>query len=232
MPSDQPNREHPLRLVIVSPHLDDGVLSIGAAMAGWARSGHRVELVTVLGCHPESASPAGGWDRRADFETEGEAARGRRDEDRQAADILGVSPTWLPFGSLDYERLGDDDDVWDALVSYLGADVVLVPGSPLMHPDHAWLFALFAERMPAERLGLYAEQPYTYKGGAAPFPSVGAAPRDRLAKWRAIRRYRSQLPLLGMSGVIAPARLAWADERVRWPDDLELGHRAPRRGGR
>jgi LmbE family N-acetylglucosaminyl deacetylase len=217
MPTD-PQREHSLRLVIVSPHGDDGVLSVGAGMAAWARSGYRVELLTVLGCDPESQAPAGGWDHRAGFVTEGDAARGRRDEDRRASEILGVSPTWLPFGSLDYERHGDDDDVWDAMVSVRDADLVLVPGSPLTHPDHAWLSALVGERMPTERVGFYAEQPYTQRDGGVPFSSVGAEPRDRLAKWRAIRRYRSQLPLLGMAGVVASARLAWADERVKWPD--------------
>jgi LmbE family N-acetylglucosaminyl deacetylase len=218
MATDLQHQERSLRLVIVSPHADDGVLSVGAAMAAWARSGYRVELLTVLGCDPESQAPAGGWDHRAGFVTEGDAARGRRDEDRHASEILGVSPTWLPFGSLDYERHGDDDEVWDAMVSVRDADFVLVPGSPLTHPDHAWLFALVAERMPMERLGLYAEQPYTQRDGGAPFSPVDAEPRDRLAKWRAIRSYRSQLRLLGMAGVVAPARLALVVERVKWPD--------------
>ena len=63
-----------------------------------------------------------------------------------------------------------------------------------------------------DKLALYAEQPYTRRAGAVPevpewlaevtaagaFEVAHTPLRDRLAKWRAIREYRSQLPLLGM----------------------------------
>ena len=115
---------------------DDGVLSIGAAIASWVRAGHRVGLLTVLGCDPESTAAAGGWDRRGGFATEGEAARARRAEDRRACETLRVSPMWLPYGSDDYERHGGQNDVWSAISPTVAdADLVLVPGSPLSHPD-------------------------------------------------------------------------------------------------
>jgi LmbE family N-acetylglucosaminyl deacetylase len=206
--------------VIVSPHLDDGVLSVGAAMASWVRMGHHVTLLTVLGGDPQSNAPAGGWDRRGGFTTEGEAARRRRDEDRRGCDVLGVSPIRFPFGSLDYERHGDDEDVWSAISSTVEAgDVVLIPGFPLSHPDHVWLSRLLAERMPNDRLGVYAEQPYTLNQGDTPFSPVHLSTRDRVAKWRAIRRYGSQMPLLGIGRVRDLRRLAWAHERVSWPAD-------------
>ena len=66
------------RIVVVSPHLDDGVLSLGAAIASWARAGATVELLTVLACDPDSEAPAGGWDRRGGFATEGDSARALR----------------------------------------------------------------------------------------------------------------------------------------------------------
>ena len=210
----------PLELVVLSPHFDDGVLSLGAAMASWVRAGHRVELVTVLGCDPDSRAASGGWDRRGGFTTEGEAAVARRHEDRRASGRLGVLATWLPFGSLDYERHGTDDDIWAALAAAVAADRVLVPGSPLSHPDHAWIHRLVVDRIPPERLGLYAEQPYTHRSGGAPFAPVTASARDRVAKWRAIREYRSQLPLLAMRRTLrrGPLRLAWAVERIAWPN--------------
>src|SRR5512144_2582409 len=71
------------RIVVVSPHLDDGVLSLGASIARWSRAGAAVELLTVLGCDPASAAQAGGWDRRGGFATEGESALARREEDRR-----------------------------------------------------------------------------------------------------------------------------------------------------
>ena len=63
-----------------------------------------------------------------------------------------------------------------------GADVVLVPGSPLTHPDHAWLVGAPRERLAAEPLALYAEQPYTAAATAsAPVraASTARAARDR-----------------------------------------------------
>ena len=223
--SDPLHPERALRLAVVSPHFDDGALSLGAAMASWARAGHRVDLVTVLGCDPDSDAPAGGWDRRAGFATEGAAARGRSDEDRRASSHLGVSSTWFPFGSLDYERHAVADAVWAAIADSLDADVVFLPGSPLLHPDHAWLHALVAPRVPTERLALYAEQPYTKRAGVTPFAPVRASLRDRLNKWRAIREYRTQLPLLGAAGIGATAKLALTVERIAWPDPFEVGSR-------
>jgi LmbE family N-acetylglucosaminyl deacetylase len=208
-------------IVVASPHSDDGVLSLGASMARWARAGRRVELLTVLALDPDSRAPTGGWDRRSGFATEGEAARARREEDRAACAVLGVTPHWLPFGSVDYERHGTDDGIWEAISRHVqGAGVVLFPGSPLTHPDHVWLSSLLAERITAESIALYAEQPYTVRDGTAPFARVEVAARNRLAKWRAIRAYRSQLPLLGMRDVRrGPLHLALAAERVAWPWD-------------
>ena len=215
-------------IVVLSPHSDDGIFSLGAAMSRWARSGRRVELLTVLALDPASSAPTEGWDRRAGFLTEGDAARARREEDRRACSILGVTPRWLPFGSVDFDRHGDDAEVWDAVRNVVGgASVVLAPGSPLTHPDHAWLNRLVFERSAPCPVAHYAEQPYTFKARGAPFDPIDVSLRDRLVKWRALRTYRSQLPLLGMRRTIrnGPLRLSWADERVELPEgsvDLPL----------
>jgi len=232
VPNDFPGK----RVVVVSPHSDDGVLSLGAAMASWARRGARVELLTVFALDPESKAPAGGWDDRAGFRTQGEAAAARREEDRAACAILGATPSWLPFGSLDYERHGDETSVREAVAAAAdGVDALLLPGSPLSHPDHEWLGRTLAgNRMGCRRLGLYAEQPYTRRTdgqasaprwvedalGAQPvFTPVAASLRDRLAKWRAARCYGSQLPLLGMTRSVrrGPHSLLWG-ELVAWFD--------------
>ena len=193
-------------------------------MARWAREGASVTLQTVLALDPESSAPTGGWDRRAGFATEGEAARARREEDGDAAALVGATARWLPFGSVDFDRHGDDEAVWSATRPFVEeASVVLVPGSPLSHPDHAWLHDLLRARIPHERLALYAEQPYTSRLDGAPFPAAAVGHRDRVAKWRAVKSYRSQLPLLGMAGSVrrGPLRLAWAHEHVAWPDGRE-----------
>lgn len=232
------------RVVVVSPHSDDGVLSLGAAMARWGREGARVDLLTVFACDPQSVAPTRGWDRRAGFHTEGEAARGRREEDRRACAILGATPLWLTFGSVDYERHGDESAVRDAVAAHVeDAAALLLPGFPLSHPDHVWLTRVLVEGLPLRCLGLYAEQPYAARsdrlrpeapvwladklGTDVSFTRVPASTRDRLAKWRAIRRYRSQLPLLALSR--RTRTLVWSEARaggeaVAWVGD----HGGPR----
>jgi LmbE family N-acetylglucosaminyl deacetylase len=230
------------RVVVVSPHLDDGVLSLGASIASWSRAGAAVELLTVLGCDPGSTSLSGGWDRRGGFATEGASALARREEDRQACIVLGATPVWLPFGSVDYERHGDEADVRRAVGDAVAdADILLLPGFPLSHPDHDWLARTLVSDFTSDtsrgagRIGLYAEQPYTRRVGGRPhvpavladlvgpaaFEPVRAPVRDRFAKWRAIRCYTSQLPLLAMRGSLrrGPHRYAAAPEWIAWGPD-------------
>ena len=226
------------RIVVVSPHLDDAVLSLGASIASWGSAGTTVDVLTVFGCDPDSAAPSGGWDRRGGFATEGESARARRGEDHRACAAIGATPVWLPYGSVDYERHGDEDDVRRAVADAVDrADVALVPGFPLTHPDHEWLVrTLAAGALDWSRTALYAEQPYTRRAGAEPrvppwvadvastsrvFRPVRPQLRDRLAKWRAIRCYRSQLPLLAMRRSLGrgPHRYAFAPEWVAWGGD-------------
>jgi LmbE family N-acetylglucosaminyl deacetylase len=228
------------RVVVVSPHLDDGVLSLGGAIARWVRRDADVLVLTVLGCDPNSAAPAGGWDRRAGFTSEAEAARARRLEDKAACDTLGAAVEWLPFGSSDYERHGDDTEVQVAVTTTCAsADKVLLPGAPLSHPDHRWLTQLLLEgNLRCTQVGLYAEQPYRARsdvalgppdwlasatGAATAFEGIRLGWHDRIAKLRAIRCYRSQLPLLGLGrrggwplGRLLLAEAGAGGEAVAW----------------
>jgi LmbE family N-acetylglucosaminyl deacetylase len=205
----------PGRVVVLSTHLDDGVLSIGGWMHRTARGGSLVTVVTVLAGDPEDARPGSDWDRRAGFSTVGEAAKTRRSEDRRACEILGLRTAWLPFGDMLQGRGGSDDAVWQALVPLLNdADVVFVPGFPLSHPDHAWLTGLLMRRGGDRVTGLYGEQPYLHHAGGTigdppaevvmgrlRWEPIALEPRERWAKYRAVRRYRSQLALLGDRGL-------------------------------
>jgi LmbE family N-acetylglucosaminyl deacetylase len=228
------------RLVVLSPHLDDAVLSLGAALRRAARAGADVSIVTVFAGDPEAAGPASPWDRRGGFTTAGEAARGRRSEDRRACAALGVTPIWLPFGSETNERGGGDSTVWAAILETVGTpELVLVPGFPLRHNDHRWLTRqALARGIPAARLGLYVEQPYTLNGRDAPGPppslelggtisweALPAGITDRLAKVRAMRAYRSQLKLIARLAVpqIMLYELRHGGEQVAWLAQADLG---------
>jgi LmbE family N-acetylglucosaminyl deacetylase len=206
------------RVVVVSPHLDDAVLSLAATIARATRSGAHVDVLTVFAGDPASDTPAGGWDSRGGFATEGEAATARRAEDREACSIIGAEPAWLPFGDGNYAQGRDRREVFAAVVGTLaGADSVLVPGFPLTNPDHAWLAELLlGQALPCARVGLYAEQPYRYmvRGERRRLDVPGqislrvphgvewtypARSSDLLLKRRAILAYQSQVRLLGFS---------------------------------
>jgi LmbE family N-acetylglucosaminyl deacetylase len=193
------------RVVVVSPHLDDGVFSLGGTIAQAARTGARVEVLTVFGCDAKSQAPANGWDSRGGFATEGEAATARREEDREACRLVGAEPYWLSFRGGGYTPDKDADAIFAAVAEKIsGADAVLVPGFPLRNDDHAWLAGLFSERPPrSTRLGCYVEQPYAYAvRKERPLSGEWEKPRltvrDRLCKRRAVLAYASQLPLLSL----------------------------------
>src|SRR3954452_17872248 len=79
-------------VVLISPHLDDAIFSLGAAVSYATRHGVKVTILTVLAGDPTLAAPAGDWDRQAGFETAGEASVARRAEDARACTILGARP--------------------------------------------------------------------------------------------------------------------------------------------
>jgi LmbE family N-acetylglucosaminyl deacetylase len=197
------------RVVIVSPHLDDAVLSLGATIARATRGGTAVTVLTVFGGDPASTAPPNGWDRRGGFETAGDAASRRREENRAACAIVGAKPVALPLFGGGYGAPREPDAVRQAVTdAAAGVDALLVPGFPLTNDDHRWLHTLLVdERVPSVRLVLYAEQPYRHTvrrerprpDGALFWQPTEARLADVLAKRRAILAYRSQLPLLGLS---------------------------------
>jgi LmbE family N-acetylglucosaminyl deacetylase len=208
------------RIVVLSPHLDDAIFSLGATISAASRSGIRPHVVTVFAGDPDSHEPAGWWDRATGFATFGEAVRERRHEDRRACTLVGATHTWLPFVDAQYAPERDEDAVWNALVSATnGAQAVLVPGFPLVHTDHEWLTRLVLRRtFPGRPLvGLYVEQPYAWRRGEKPRRHEALADLvedpppwrrskgstgDRRAKRRAIQAYSSQLLMFGREPVL------------------------------
>ena len=158
------------RVVVVSPHSDDAVMSMGATIAWAAQAGAKIEILTVFSLITTSTAPAGPWDQSCGFDTEGEASILRREEDRQACRILGATPRWLEFGAEPYERRGTDEDICYAVQAATeGAGLVLIPGFPLLHPDHAYLSELLLRKgLGGRRTVLYTEQPYAYTHKMSP----------------------------------------------------------------
>ncbi len=200
------------RLVVISPHLDDAAFSLGAAIAYASRGDVPVMVLTVFAGDPSSPEPAGTWDKLCGFVTAGDAAQARRVEDSRACEILGAEPVWLPFAYGDYAGVRNEDQIWKAVRPHLdAAALTLVPGYPLVHPDHAWLTQLVARRLPASRtLGLYVEQPYanlTVIGRGYAYRSMFAAAAIAL---RTPRGLALQEPALGdVHAALFDAPLEW-----------------------
>jgi LmbE family N-acetylglucosaminyl deacetylase len=193
------------KIVVVSTHLDDAVLSVGAAISRAVRHGADVTVLTVLAGDPASSAPAGTWDVQAGFRTAGEASAARRREDTRACSILGAATRWLPFADDQYGPAPDQQVVAALRTELDGFGLLLLPGFPLVHRDHEWLNRLVLERVqPETRLLLYAEQPYYLRESAGPpagWQRAAAALPDRVKKVRACRAYTSQLGLLGPRGL-------------------------------
>lgn len=232
------------RVVVVSPHHDDAVMSIGATLAHLADAGVEVDVLTVFGGDPSQERAPGLSNGRAGFPSTGQAARVRRAEDDEACARLGVRAVRLSFDD-DEASVRDPAAIGDALAARLaGADVVLLPGHPLTHPDHRLVTRVAASRHAARTsVGLYLEQPYatwqalsrqglpTLRGPwrvpPVVLPDVGpvewqrsvSCARCRLRKLAAMGAYRSQLAVLRRwpRGRILTHELLARGERVAWP---------------
>ena len=211
-------------VTVVSPHLDDAVLSVGAAVSRATRRGVRVKVLTVLAGNPDSTVQAGKWDGDAGFATAGEAARARRAEDERACRIVGARPIWLPFSDDQYTRGGSDSEIRAAVVEAVGEDDVLVPGFPLTNDDHRWLRELLDGAFPAARFGVYAEQPYAARRNGSQGPPdhwarLRASLADQRRKLAACRAYETQLKLLGDPvGAIFRYEMSRGGESAAWID--------------
>ena len=200
------------RVVIVSPHLDDAILSLGASINAASRAGAYVVIVTVLAGDPTSRGAAGAWDAACGFSLCGEACESRRAEDARACSIVGADPVWMPFGDNQYPRGGRDDEIRRRVADQVyGADLALVPGFPLSHDDHRWLAHLLQGDLGAHAVAEYVEQPYAALAGlqaniedgwevaSLPYISIGA-------KQRAASAYETQLRMLPAESLLAIRR--------------------------
>jgi LmbE family N-acetylglucosaminyl deacetylase len=150
------------RVVIVSPHLDDTVLSLGASVARATRSGAAVVRSLTVFAYGDDDLAVAPWDADCGFSSAAAARAARRAEDARGCAFVGAIPEWLPFFDVEYgAALHTDDELWSRIEPLLaGASAVLVPGFPLAVPDHERLTRLVLSRTSGCEIGLYVEQPY------------------------------------------------------------------------
>jgi LmbE family N-acetylglucosaminyl deacetylase len=101
-----------MRWIYLSPHLDDAVLSAGGLIYDQVRSGIPVEIWTFMcGYAPEDAvSPfAAMLHQMWGFSSAEETIRVRREEDKQAAAVLGATIKHFDFLDCIYRRGADGE---------------------------------------------------------------------------------------------------------------------------
>jgi LmbE family N-acetylglucosaminyl deacetylase len=121
-------------VMVISPHLDDGVFSCGELLAA-ARA---KSVLTVFAGMPDAYHALPEWDAAAGFDSARQAITARRDEDRNALDLLQATPLWLDFCDSQYGAIPDERTVAAALADALRQhcpDSVMVPAG-LFHSDH------------------------------------------------------------------------------------------------
>ena len=210
---------------ILSPHLDDAVLSCWHLLAGPGE----VRVVNVFAGSPPSGSPASWWDRITGATDSVQRMEERRAEDRDAFAIAGRSATDLDFLDEQYEP---SDQPTERIVARLlevidGAETVYAPAALGEHGDHEQVRSAALELAAAGHdVRLYADHPHAVRRGwpswiegndteagravaahwerrlgeVAPALAPPAVHRldeaERQRKLSAVSAYRSQIPAL------------------------------------
>ena len=173
--------------VFISPHFDDAVLSCGGTITKLARSGARVEVVTVMGASQVTELPESPilTDLHQRWQVGSDPLRTRRDEDIQALRSLGVGFRHTPLADCVYRHVDGkplyptEDSLFgqihprDYAGDYLNRSTILDPNCPQIaylplavghHVDHQivheWGLRLAPGSNSNLRLRLYAEFPY------------------------------------------------------------------------
>jgi LmbE family N-acetylglucosaminyl deacetylase len=121
------------RLLVVSPHLDDGVFSCGALLATHPDAA----VATVFAAIPPRGFVTG-WDARCGFTSSADSQCARLAEDDAALASIDAIPIRLPFFDSQYERPASREAIAAALeriiVEYDVAAIAIPLG--LFHSDH------------------------------------------------------------------------------------------------
>jgi LmbE family N-acetylglucosaminyl deacetylase len=139
-----------VRVLAVSPHLDDAAFSVGGTLAALAADGHDVTVVTCITASvPDPAGFALDCQLDKGLPADADYLALRRDEDTAAMSVLGARPVYLGLPEAPHRGYGSASDlfagvlvvdaVWRSLAAALeghDADLWLAPQALGGHVDH------------------------------------------------------------------------------------------------
>lgn len=190
-------------LLIVSPHLDDAVLSCGQLMAG------RPECIvaSVFAGAPPRPEIQTTYDRACGFANAGDAIAARHREDTSALVELGATARRLAYPDHQYREVEllhvDPVDIAADLAALVDTEGVSMAIGPLglAHPDHeltAEAFRLLHSMRRGLEVWLYEDLP-----SRVLWPDQVPA---RLAWWRDVAGYNPTLSFAGTGPLAAKRR--------------------------
>jgi LmbE family N-acetylglucosaminyl deacetylase len=100
--------DHAGPVLLISPHLDDAVLSMGATIAALTEAGTRVIIGTVFAGKPKSPFSPVAEAFHADCGFDCDGMEVRREEDMAALAVVGAEGVHLDFLDAIYRRMADD----------------------------------------------------------------------------------------------------------------------------
>lgn len=198
-----------MKLLAVSPHLDDAAFSAGGLLAARAAAGWQVTVATCFTgnvARPHGFALACQLDKGLGPDVDYMALR--RAEDVAACAALGATAVHLPFLEAPHRGYGSapelfaarlaDDDAVDRLAPALAplvadADLILGPLCLGDHVDH-WIVRDALEKV-ADDVLLWEDWPYADRAPATGEPVLvePLTPATRTARIAACAEYRSQL---------------------------------------
>lgn len=200
-----------MKLLAVSPHLDDAAFSAGGLLAARAAAGWDVTVATCFTAnvaHPTGFALACQFDKGLGPEVDYMALR--RAEDEAACRVLGATAVHLPFLEAPHRGYAsaaelfaarrDDDDMVDRLVPALTEliaaerpDLILAPLCLGGHVDHHIVRDALARVAPGALL--WEDWPYADRAPATGTPVLvePLTPETRARRIAACTAYRSQL---------------------------------------
>jgi len=214
------------KTLVVSPHLDDAVFACGELLARFPGT----IVATVFAGIPPDMQALTVWDAASGFDNARQAVLSRREEDRNALQVLHAAPIWLDFCDSQYHVTTSVLPLADALKNLIEKTdpaTILLPAG-LFHSDHVLtheaLLMLWEPQLdrtwlmyeePAYRRipGLLQRRLATLLQDGIQATPVACSDRDMAARKReAVHYYASQLRALrcmvtgGYTDAFAPER--------------------------